>query len=106
MIRAVTNPSPTELDALEASRQRLAVQSPPGTYVVLEGPPLAPDPAWHRRQAELYRDAVPRQVDAMAAGTRLELPPLRLDASAADVFRRAQEAAQGARRAIDAPSTR
>lgn len=56
MIRTVTNPSPIERDAIELSRPRLVRQSAPGSYVVLEGPPVLPSPAWHRRQAELYRD--------------------------------------------------
>lgn len=60
-IETVATPSAAQLDYIEACTPRLVRQSAPGVYVVVSGPKPPPDPAWHSRQAELYRDAATRE---------------------------------------------
>ena len=76
MIRTVTNPSPLECDTIEQSLPRLVRQSAPGVYVVVGGPKPPPDPVWHGRQAELYRDAATRQADPKEAERMVVLAEL------------------------------
>ena len=67
-IETMASPNPVTLDAVEASAPRLVRQSAPGVYVVVHGPKPPPGPAWHGRQAKLYRDAAQVEQSPKEAG--------------------------------------